>query len=172
MHPSEEAMLRASRVVRFLQQPSYFDKPVDTSMPTALFINDVVMALKYANKLDFDDDSYEDLTEVLEVQSAKIKISLPSVFKVISGKLSTLVSDLIRAEAFNEFLTEQEQQLLAANFDYQMVGCVLNLNASNLYDLTLTAFEAGGIPCGWLGKYPKGKLIVYLPAATISRNQS
>jgi hypothetical protein len=170
MNPSQEAIIRAARVVNFLQRRSFFDKTFDTSMQDAIIITDPNKALEYANKLDYDDESYEDLTDLLATEKVKLKKSLPSVFGLLDSRISKLVSEMTQVNALEAFLTESERKVLEANFDYQMVGCVENLNASKpseLYDQILLGYEAGGIPCGWMGKYPKGKLIVLLPSRTV-----
>jgi len=52
-----------------------------------------------------------------------------------------------------------------ANFDLsRCVSYMFNgKKGEALYPLLLTAYEAGGWPCGWAGSYPVGKLCVYYP---------
>lgn len=52
-----------------------------------------------------------------------------------------------------------------ANFDARIVAAHLigGGKTGELGDLLLRAYAAGGWPCGWKGKYPKGHLFVYWP---------
>jgi hypothetical protein len=163
---------RASRVVTFLQRTSFFANEFDASKVDVVVVRDPLRALEYANKLNHDDESYEDYVELLETEYAKVKRSVQfgvesKVSNAIFGKVGTgQTSGILRVDLLNASLSEAEKSVLDSNFDYEIVGCAANLNSSKpskLYDQILAAFEAGGIPCGWMGKFPKGKLIVFLP---------
>lgn len=50
---------------------------------------------------------------------------------------------------------------------YMLVECLKNRailgETDNLYEKMFQAYLSGGWPCGWKGKHPQGKLIVYYP---------
>jgi hypothetical protein len=173
MNDIDEALAKAQRVTTFLQKPSFFTGTYESSRVIAEIVRDPARALEYANKLNYDDESYEDYVELLETEKAKVKRGIPpgleakiSDFIFGNADRSATQRGILRTDLLDSSLSKEERQVLDANFDYEIVGCAINLNSSKpskLFDHILCAFESGGIPCGWMGKFPRGELIVFLP---------
>ena len=45
-----------------------------------------------------------------------------------------------------------------------LTRAVFGANPDRLFEQMFQAYRAGGWPCGWLGAYPAGKLVVYDPS--------
>ena len=54
-------------------------------------------------------------------------------------------------------------QDFSAIFLYAM-ATIDNGTAERLYEDMFLAYQSGGWPCGWLGKYPEGKIVVFYPS--------
>jgi hypothetical protein len=62
-----------------------------------------------------------------------------------------------------DIFTWVEGSVLGA-FPIILTWMVLNTPTEDTFSpLLYRSFVAGGVPCGWLGKFPKGRLIVYWP---------
>lgn len=76
-----------------------------------------------------------------------------------NGELSQLV--------FNAFSKSHPPRFVSdMTVDAKILFYYLHFGSGSegpLPELMLKTYEAGGFPCGWVGKYPKGNLVVYWP---------
>ena len=72
----------------------------------------------------------------------------------------------IDAKRLSSNLSDTEKEVLDAHFDSLILGWALSLasgNASKLFHDVGVALSSDLIPCGWMGDFPSGRLIVYIP---------
>jgi hypothetical protein len=84
----------------------------------------------------------------------------------IQNKVSDYLSDYVWKKLLLPKHLEEETNSMRDEIFVDFQGALLNEffgRPSVLFTRILEVYEQGGWPCGWLGKYPDGKLIVLDP---------
>lgn len=80
------------------------------------------------------------------------------------GKFSEKVfSIVVEAEQKNLYFPEEYTDFVLNHILSYISYLTFSNIADKLLDLEIEAYTNGAMPCGWYGKYPEGKLAVYVP---------
>lgn len=76
------------------------------------------------------------------------------------NKLLPLVKEVVRIKNLNSDFIDFFVNDFSAFISYK----ICSLNDNNIFiQRQIKAYQSGCFPCGWLGKYPNGKLVIYSP---------
>jgi hypothetical protein len=117
-------------------------------------------AERYAQWLGDDFEYWIGLTEREAVESFANKTTLPQ------SKIEKLIAPLVWNHVTNRTDLTDVIPTLGEELEVTIQRCFYNESydrPSALFSQILDVYEQGGWPCGWLGKYPDGKLIVLDP---------
>ena len=82
------------------------------------------------------------------------------------GKFLEKVFDIVvEAEQKNSYFPEEFTDFVLNHVLSYISYLTFSNTADKLLDLEIEAYTNGAMPCGWYGKYPEGKLAVYVPLA-------
>jgi hypothetical protein len=172
----EDILQKGSRVTKLLEKKDFLSKTYTGSTELAIVIRDVSLADHYSWMQDASEagadppsrfpnwlgSDFEFWSELRDLERAKIKKGKAKVQDKFSSYLSTLVWDRLTLPASLEEGIGTLRDEIYADMEDAYLNEYLG-QPSALFDQILEAYEQGGWPCGWLGKYPSGKLIVLDP---------
>lgn len=98
-----------------------------------------------------------------ELENARILEGQPRIQERVSKYLSDIVWNEIKIPLDIEAKLSTLRDELYVDLENALLNEYLG-SPSALFEKILSTYENGGWPCGWLGKYPAGKLIVFDPA--------
>jgi len=171
MEESAETQKRINEILDYIRRDQYFSSRNPTIEFPHESVEDIKKAIDFCNKLEQEDDSFEDFSELVESEISNLQRKAGNP---LARRVQRLVFDggglsppaTIDPERLSANLTEDETFLLDAIFDEVLTGRALSLASEIrhvLFEQAASALAADLIPCGWLGKYPQGRLIVYIP---------
>jgi hypothetical protein len=107
-------------------------------------------------------NDFEFWSELRDLERSKLRRGTPKIQNKFSDYLSDVVwNKLTLPDSSTSTLTTLRDEIYA-----DLEDAFLNEHLgrkSLLFEQILAVYELGGWPCGWLGKYPAGKLIVLDP---------
>jgi hypothetical protein len=142
-------------------------KGVDMSISNYLGNNDQLIVIydpEEAKRLAGDDenelDGYEYWPRLTEDEYVKLDFHCPHW---LYSKVDDVLVSPSRIEAANEKL-EYTIPFIWDDISAVIRYCLANRNSLHprpFFDMVEQAYLDGGWPCGWQGKYPEGKLVVF-----------
>jgi hypothetical protein len=150
---------RAPRSVAFLNKQTFFSEPHVGDSSHVLVIQDANKAIEYATEQD--EAEFVDWTALGETTYAEASFDPP---RWLRSRLFDYVSERLDSANLSGF--DERVPFVRDNMVEDLMCCLENEASGQsvkLFDENLMAYEQGGWPCGWLGKYPEGKLIVLDP---------
>jgi hypothetical protein len=153
----EDYLAKAPKLVEFIRNGKLLDSIYRANDDRVM----VIYSPQEAYRLMCDDetDDYECWRGLTEVEYTTLQFEFPCRWY---SRQEALVSPI--KERFNDKELESEIPNLWDDFDALMRYCISNKNLNNpseLFNMIELAYINGGIPCGWKGKYPDGKLVVF-----------
>lgn len=137
----------------FLKQPVFFDRPYRGDQKSVKLIFDVSLAVEYST--DDSGDEFESWQSLLE----SVTPAWPDMPRFVEKKI---------LEAVDQMSGKDYSGLAEAPLIYNMQGDVSRLlhcyaygEVDLLWKSVEEAYLLGGIPCGWDGEYPEGRMVVY-----------
>jgi len=79
--------------------------------------------------------------------------------------LEKVFNIVVEAEQKNSYFPEEFTDFVLNHVLSYISYLTFSNTADKLLDLEIEAYTNGAMPCGWYGKYPEGKLAVYVPLA-------
>jgi hypothetical protein len=172
----EECIFLAPRTTNFLSRQHFFDTPAAFELENICRLTDQAAADLYSWKQDNADIDFDPKTRFKhwlgsdfdcwrDVRDHDTKYFVSQPF-IPQQKVLKFVSDQVWKD--EKYPTEMLDNIgtLKDEIVADMELCFKNEvfgAPSKLYSKMLRVYEHGGWPCGWLGKYPEGKLIVLDP---------
>ncbi len=172
----EEILKSQNRVIELLNRNQLFGTPFAGLSGDVVTTRDVRLADRYSWMQDVSE--LDDLTRTAidagfsgdfsfwpglrEEELANLKHDKPK----IQNNVSKFLSDHVWKNLSLPMLLEQQTNSIRDEIFVDFHGALLNEffgRPSALFARILEVYEQGGWPCGWLGKYPEGKLIVLDP---------
>lgn len=155
---------RANEFIEFLQGDNFFSEPFNTDKDYFVITN-AQLGMKYACE-----GSCEEFTEWESVYDAQFLESFEWELNVrISHFLITKTNFFnFFAKNLNGLLEKWKtidgvsvaEELMMIHFDY-IFNCYANDYFPPMWQEILNIYLSGGLPCGWSGHYPVGKMVVF-----------
>ncbi|WP_338767666.1 hypothetical protein [Massilia sp. METH4] len=159
----KDVIVSAAPLIAFLERQSYFDRPFDGDPSNKLVLKDGGLALRYAV-----DDSFEEFDNWETVSDSSTLF--PNSFEWNSW----IDHNLMKNRCFG--LTEKNfhgadvklsgnvscvlHELMWRDMNV-LLNCYSNEYFPRLWQEMLKVYLSNGFPCGWHGRYPEGKLVVF-----------
>ena len=158
-----EAVELAGEFIQFLEGDNFFSQPY-TSNKDYFITSDISLAMDFAT-----DNSWEKFTDWETV----IDSQFPEDF---DWKLNSRIDYQLQKNNYYDLFTKNLNGLLEkwTTFDgigiaheliMHDIGYIFNCYANGyfppIWQEILQVYYAGGLPCGWRGFYPDGKLVVF-----------
>jgi hypothetical protein len=163
----DETMIAASPLIAFLQKRSLFDAPYDGNTDGIMVVTDASDAFHFATDGSFDKfDEWETVSD----SECEFPISFEwgnrtdsilrkkyNYFDLISKDFNGADNKWINAaNGISCQLIELMLRDIRILFD-----CYANDYFPPLWKTILDVYLHNGFPCGWSGRYPEGKLVVF-----------
>jgi hypothetical protein len=163
----EDCLVRGERVLRLLETGKLMFGSYTGDRAEVIVISDPIVAELYATKQDPPIDpppnwQGDDFTVWSDVIAAETSVFVEKE-RIPENKLNALLWELkitFPATLEAAFPTLREE------VDTMGMWCIRNEiygRPSNFFSRVWGVYEQGGLPCGWLGKYPEGALIALDP---------
>ena len=107
----------------------------------------IMSLFKFGEFAEFGNEEYDDFYNLLQVFGKTVWNVLEEI-----QLTNHYIPDRFTDYVYNDFIA----------FSAYLTFCPV---PDNLIELQLEAYINGAMPCGWYGKYPEGKLAVYVPLA-------
>ena len=149
----DQVLVDAKALFDFLNQPVFFDGPYRGGHEKVKLIFDASLAAEHST--DDSGEKFEDWQGLLE----SVTPAWPDMPRSVEKKI---------LEMLDQMSGKDYSGLDEAPLIYNMQGDVSRLlhcyaygEVDSLWKSVEEAYLLGGIPCGWDGKYPEGRMVVY-----------
>ncbi|OMG71366.1 hypothetical protein BW685_21490 [Burkholderia ubonensis] len=163
MKPWHDILIAADPLVRFLEQDDFFGTAYRGDPTTHLVVRDAAVARHFATDDSFDDfDEWESVSDGVEVFPEDFEWSRQVKHELAKNRCWGIEgkrfngADLKWADAVSCPLIELMLRDIGILFQ-----CYANDCFPPIWDRVLRVYLDGGFPCGWDGRYPDGRLVVY-----------
>ncbi|WP_426171402.1 hypothetical protein [Pseudoduganella sp. R-34] len=148
-----EVRLAAGQLLDFLSRPTFFDQPYTGDLKTHRVIFDISEAV--ARSTDDSGERFEDWQDLLE----SVTPAWPEMPREIERRTIELLDQMtskLYPSALNETLINNMQGDVA-----RLLHCHAYGDVHQLWKAVQQAYLDGGMPCGWEGRYPEGRMVVF-----------
>lgn len=148
-----QILVEAKSLIDFVRKPVFFDRPYGGSRHDVIVVTNLVSALSCTGH---ENEGFEDWQALLD-QESRGAYSLP---KGTQNTILDLISDGL---AINKNYSSVPEQLLN-NMEgdiYRLLCCYASGELPALWRKVERVYLENGIPCGWDGAYPEGRIVVY-----------
>ena len=149
----ESILLEKKSFFDFLNRPAFFDGPYRGDKEKVKLIFDATLAARYS--IDDSGDEFEDWQTLLE----SVTPAWPEMPRLLGKKIIEaldLISDKDHSGVSEAPLINNMQGDI-----YRLLHSYAYGEVDPLWKSVEEAYLSGGIPCGWDGKYPEGRMVVY-----------
>ncbi|MCR6476084.1 hypothetical protein NU688_07945 [Variovorax sp. ZS18.2.2] len=146
-------MVEGKSLVDFLERPIFFDQPYSGSRHNAIVVTDLATDFSCSSA---GSEEFEDWQALLD-QESRGAYSLP---KNTERKILDLISSGLSVD--KNYSSAPEQLLNNMEGDiYRLLCCHASGELPALWKKVERVYLENGIPCGWRGAYPEGRIVVY-----------
>lgn len=158
----KDLVVVAAPFIEYLEKDSYFAKPYSGDGSNKLIIQDGKAAFKYASDDSFDDfDEWETVTDSEAVfpesfdWSSWIDHNLHKnrYFGIEEKNFNGADIKLTQGPCLLHELMIRDMRII--------LNCYSNEYFPDIWKTILDVYLHDGFPCGWDGRYPEGKLVVF-----------
>lgn len=72
-------------------------------------------------------------------------------------EITPIIQERLKEVGYTQYLSDIEMDLFNCHLN------IKHITKNNLWNAIFKAYKKGCFPCGWLGRYPEGKLVVFNP---------
>jgi hypothetical protein len=148
-----EVRLAAGQLLDFLSCPTFFDRPYGGDARTNRIIFDISEAAERST--DDSGELFQDWQELLE----SVTPAWPDMPREIERRIIELLDQLTNKLcliALNDTLINNMQGDIA-----RLLHCHGCGDVHDLWKAVQQVYLDGGMPCGWEGRYPEGRMVVF-----------
>lgn len=148
-----EVLIEAKPLFDFLNQQTFFDKPYVGSSTSHRLIFDMAEASEYST--DDSGEKVEDWQSLLE----SVTPAWPDMPRQIERKIIEVLDQMPQknySSVSNEALLNNMQGDIS-----RLLHCYAFGDVRQLWKDVQQVYLDGGIPCGWEGNYPEGRMLVF-----------
>ena len=158
-----ENQIYIDEVLEFLDTGSLFIQR-QVECDEFVIITELSEAEKYAFSQDEDDVDivWADLISHQRSEINKILYKLPD-YKTFSANLDKIQLYRYVSRSKNKLVSEYSDYI-EGDFESVLRARALVGKQNEFFEQQFLAYQMGGWPCGWSGKHPDGKMIVFLPS--------
>jgi hypothetical protein len=148
-----EVQSAADQLLDFLSRPTFFDRPYGGDART----NRVIFDISEATERSTDDsgERFQDWQELLE----SVTPAWPDMPREIERRIIELLDQMTNKLcliALNDTLINNMQGDIA-----RLLHCHGCGDVHDLWKAVQQVYLDGGMPCGWEGRYPEGRMVVF-----------
>lgn len=158
-----EVAARANEFIEFLQGDNFFSQPY-LENEAYLVVTNIATALNYA--LDDNEENFsgwEDLFSTQFPENFDWELSLRINYNLTKnqhfGFFKSNLNGLLEKWTNKDSICIAEEMMMI-HFDH-IFNCYANDHFPPLWQEILNVYLNGGLPCGWSGHYPDGKMVVF-----------
>lgn len=161
---------KVQEVLDFACRGQILNIPPRVADRSLIVVNDFDRAMYWARNEDIEEGGDEDIPTWSDVRSKEMatiyekRYALHGLDWDVGAELSELLTPLY--ECLCAKLPDQYDRILD-DIVGELHGCAyaraLDPAGNPFFERLLNIYRAGGWPCGWDGRYPDGKLVVYVP---------
>lgn len=161
-HRTEQVVNAAPRIIQFIERNDYFDTPFSLDID-AHIITDGEEANRYLT--EFISEEYGDFEEILNALQKDIDYPDDEIEdimnEVITSHLMSSSKNYHNANQESASGVEDLEDTMWYQLSIFYYFYLLDEELPPTLEMMLKVYEHNGFPCGWIGKYPEGKLVVY-----------
>ncbi|WP_090436936.1 hypothetical protein [Duganella sp. CF458] len=149
----KEVQIAATPLLNYLSRSTFFDRPYAGNSRANRVIFDIAEAT--ARSTDDSGERFEDWQNLLE----SVTPAWPEMPREIEGKILEILDQMTTkhyCSALNDTLINNMQGDIA-----RLIHCHAFGDVHELWRAVQQAYLDGGLPCGWEGRYPDGRLVVF-----------
>jgi len=148
-----EVQSAADQLLDFLSRPTFFDRPYGGDART----NRVIFDISEATERSTDDsgERFQDWQELLE----SVTPAWPDMPREVERRIIELLDQMTNKLcliALNDTLINNMQGDIA-----RLLHCHGCGDVHDLWKAVQQVYLDGGMPCGWEGRYPEGRMVVF-----------
>lgn len=143
----------AHRLLSYLDRPIFFDQPYFGNIVRAIVVYDESLAADYSTN-DTSDD-FEDWQTLLE----SITPAWPDMPRSVEREILEIL-DMMQGKSYSGIGRFPLINNMIGDIS-RLLHCYAFGNVHQLWHTIEQAYLHSGIPCGWEGNYPAGKLIIF-----------
>lgn len=123
---------------------------------------DEAMHLAFDEVYGEEEYSWKDIRELEMSQVWDVYYTLSEDVRPVNlEELLELISENVR-NSLNKY-DEFYEEIVADLNNCAISRAVNGKDETNFFEKLFEIYKAGGLPCGWQGEYPDGKIVAYLP---------
>jgi hypothetical protein len=166
---AEKLRANGSRFMELIQSPQFFMGEY-IAQPNEIVIHDETEAIDFATDQDIDlnkGSEYQYWTGIQEMNDrgagyAEAKqLKLGKEFDSLLDSISKKITTALIQKGENTGIPSQLVDWACADFYLFLSNMTLFERQTKFHQSLYKVYENGGIPCGWKGEFPDGKLLVY-----------